>query len=45
MNIAIIGYGAIGKHYIEQLKKFKNINKIYIIENNIIKNLDKNIQL
>ena len=41
MNIAIIGYGAIGKHYIEQLKKFKNINKIYIIENNIIKNLDK----
>ena len=42
MNIAIIGHGSVGKHYINLLKDFKNIKKIFIVENSKIKiKLDK----
>ena len=32
MNILIIGFGTAGKHYFDLLKKSKNINKIYILD-------------
>ena len=41
MNIAIVGYGAVGKHYIELLGSFKKVKKIFLIEKNKIKNLYK----
>ena len=42
MNVVIVGYGNVGKHYTEIiLKFFKNINKIYIIENEKLKKLKK----
>ena len=31
MNIIIVGFGNIGKHYLEILKNFKDIKKIFII--------------
>ncbi len=41
MNIAIVGYGTAGKHYIELLKPFIKKGKIFIIEKNRIKKLPK----
>ena len=32
MNILIIGFGSVGRHYLNLLKKFKNIKKIYLID-------------
>ena len=32
MNVLIIGYGNVGKHYIEILNKINNIKKIYILD-------------
>lgn len=32
MNILIIGYGNVGKHYIEILNNFKSIKKIYLLD-------------
>ena len=46
MNIIIVGFGNIGKHYLEILKNFKDIKKIFIIDKIKIKFLPKNcIQL
>ena len=32
MNVLIIGYGNVGKHYIEILNKINNIKKIYLLD-------------
>ena len=36
MNIAIVGFGAAGKYYLEILKKNKNVKKIFVIDKNKI---------
>ena len=43
MNIVIVGFGSAGKFYLEILKNFKNINKVYIIDEKKIK-LDKSFE-
>lgn len=40
-KIIIVGFGNVGKHYFQILKKNKNINKIYIIEKKIQKKFKK----
>ena len=41
MNIAIVGFGAAGKYYLEILKKNRNVKKIFVIDKNKI-SLQKN---
>lgn len=41
MNVAIIGYGAVGKHYVGLLNRVKNVRKIYVVENNYKIKLEK----
>ncbi len=42
MNIAIIGYGNVGKHYVEQISHFKKIKKIFIVDENRNISIKKN---
>ena len=44
MNILIIGYGNVGKHYIEILKKINKIKNIYlldVVKHNNLKNCEQ----
>lgn len=41
MNIVIVGYGAVGKHYASLLTRIKKIKKIYVIENSSKLKLEK----
>ena len=40
MNVLIVGFGTAGKFYLEILKKFNHIEKIYVFDNDI-KNIKK----
>ena len=42
MNIVIVGLGNVGKHYLSLCKKMKNVNKIYVMENN--KKINKSLK-
>ena len=42
MNILIVGMGGVGLHYLELLRKFKDINNIYTID--IVKFPNKSIK-
>ena len=37
MNVLIVGFGTAGKFYLEILREFKSVNKIYIFDKNKIK--------
>lgn len=42
MNVVIVGLGNVGKHYLSLCKKMKNVNKIYVMENN--KKINKSLK-
>ena len=43
MNLVIVGFGNVGRHYFNLIKKNKKIKRIFILEND--KNIRKNNNL
>ena len=32
LNIALIGFGNVGRHYLDIFRKYKNVKKIFIVD-------------